>query len=105
MAWVGADRDLPADLGDVEELDAAGAAVIPGFVDCHTHAVWAGDRRADFVARIEGASYAPGGVASTVAATRAAIDEELVGLTHRRLMAMRTAGTTTVEVKSGYGLT
>lgn len=104
VGWVGSDRDLPAGLGDCEELDAAGAAVIPGFVDCHTHAIWAGDRRADFVARLDGATYAPGGIASTVAATRAASDDELVALTRGRLAAMRASGTTTAEVKTGYGL-
>lgn len=105
VTWVGADRDLPAGLGEVKELDAAGAAVIPGFVDCHTHAAWAGERRADFVARLDGGQYAPGGIASTVTATRAASDDDLAELTRGRLAAMLAAGTTTVEVKSGYGLT
>ncbi len=105
VAWAGADRDLPPGVGDLEELDACGAAVIPGFVDCHTHAIWAGDRRADFLARLDAAAYTPEGIASTVAATGAATDEELVGLTHRRLAAMMASGTTTAEVKSGYGLT
>ena len=77
--------------------------MIPGFVDCHTHAVWAGNRRADFTARLDGGAYTPGGIAATVAATRQASDEELVGLTRRRLGAMAGFGTTTVEVKSGYG--
>jgi imidazolonepropionase len=104
VAWVGADRDLPAVLADRPELDAAGAAVLPGFVDCHTHAVWAGDRRADFTARLEGGGHTAGGIAATATATRAADTSELVALTERRLAAMAADGTTTVEIKTGYGL-
>ncbi|HWC35963.1 MAG TPA: imidazolonepropionase [Mycobacteriales bacterium] len=104
VSWVGADRDLPADL-DGEELDAAGAAVIPGFVDCHTHAVWAGDRREDFQARLGGAGYSPGGIHATVAATRAADTVDLLSEATRRIRRMRAEGATTIEVKSGYGLT
>jgi imidazolonepropionase len=74
-------------------------------VDCHTHAVWAGSRRDDFAGRLEGTGYTPAGIASTVAATRAASDEMLAQLAGARLTAMRSDGTTTVEVKSGYGLT
>jgi imidazolonepropionase len=105
VAWTGHDADLPADVGDAPELDAGGAAVLPGFVDCHTHAVWAGSRRADLVGRLSGAPYSPAGIASTVAATRAASYDDLVGLAEKRLVTMRSHGTTTVEVKSGYGLT
>jgi imidazolonepropionase len=105
VAWAGPDRELPAGLAECEELDAAGAAVLPGFVDCHTHAVWAGNRRADLVGRLTGGDYTPAGIASTVAATRAATAEELLELASGRLDAMRRNGTTTVEVKSGYGLT
>jgi imidazolonepropionase len=105
IEWVGADRDLPSGLGDRPELDAAGAAVLPGFVDCHTHAVWAGDRRADFAGRLAGADYTPAGIEATIAATRAASYDELLSLASLRLLAMRQSGTTTVEVKSGYGLT
>jgi imidazolonepropionase len=105
VSWVGADRDLPVDAAGLPELDAAGAAVLPGFVDCHTHAVWAGSRRDDFAGGLDGTGYTPAGIASTVAATRAASDEMLAELAGARLTAMRAGGTTTVEVKSGYGLT
>jgi imidazolonepropionase len=105
VAWVGPDRDLPAGLGDSPELDAGGAAVLPGFVDCHTHAVWAGSRRDDVAGRLEGGGYTPAGIAATVAATRAASYDDLLALAVGRLSAMRAAGTTTVEIKSGYGLT
>ena len=105
VAWAGHDSDLPVGLGDVPELDASGAAVLPGFVDSHTHAVWAGSRRDDFIGRVSGASYTPHGIHSTVAATRAASYDELLALTTERLIEMRRHGTTTVEIKSGYGLT
>jgi imidazolonepropionase len=105
VAWTGPDGDLSGDLADLPELDAGGGAVLPGFVDCHTHAVWAGSRRDDVVGRLSGAPYSPAGIHSTVAATRAATDEELLAACAGRLTTMRANGTTTVEVKSGYGLT
>lgn len=105
VAWTGADRDLPSDIDGIEELDVGGAAVIPGFVDCHTHAVWAGSRRDDFVGRLSGAPYDPGGIMTTVLATRVASDDDLVDRARERMRAMLAHGTTTVEVKSGYGLT
>ncbi|HTR69439.1 MAG TPA: imidazolonepropionase [Mycobacteriales bacterium] len=105
VAWIGADRDLPEGLADHPEYDAAGAAVVPGFVDCHTHAVWAGTRRDDVRARLGGGSYRPAGIVATVDATRAASAEDLHSLTATRLRMMRDNGTTTVEIKSGYGLT
>jgi imidazolonepropionase len=105
ITWVGVERDLPP-MPDVPvpEFNAGGACVLPGFVDAHTHALWAGVRRDDFIARMDGASYAPQGINATVDATRAASDDELRTLALTRLRAMLANGTTTVEVKSGYGL-
>lgn len=101
VAWLGDAADAPpAD----ERLDVAGAAVLPGFVDAHTHLVFAGDRVAEFEARMSGAEYAAGGIRTTVAATRAAGDEVLEAGVVRLLREMRRSGTTTVEIKSGYGL-
>jgi imidazolonepropionase len=91
-------------------LDAAGRTILPGFVDAHTHPVWAGDRGAEIGRRLAGESYAAiaaegGGILSTVRATRAAPDAELEGLVRQRLSRMLSCGTTTAEAKSGYGLT
>jgi imidazolonepropionase len=105
VAWAGPDRDLRGGLGDLPELDAAGAAVIPGLVDCHTHSVWAGSRRDDVVGRLAGASYSPGGIGSTIHATRNASTGELQVLAQQRADTALRHGTTTMEVKSGYGLT
>ena len=105
VEWTGADASMPGELGDLPELDAGGAAVLPGFVDSHTHAVWAGNRREDFIGRVSGADYSPHGINSTVAATREASYDELLALATGRLTEMRRHGTTTVEIKSGYGLT
>lgn len=105
VVWVGAERDLLPSVDELPELDAAGACVLPGFVDSHTHAVWAGTRREEFVARLAGERYDGGGIATTVGATRAAAYDELVELAAGRLRAMRRDGTTTVEVKTGYALT
>ena len=77
----------------------------PGFVDSHSHLVYAGDRAAEFTARMAGTPYDGGGIGVSVAATRAASDDELRGLLRARVAEMRALGTTTVEVKSGYGLT
>lgn len=102
VAWVGRAADAPpAD----EMVDAGGRAVIPGFVDSHSHLVFAGDRAAEFAARMTGTPYAAGGIRTTVAATRAATDEQLTGHVARLVAEMRRQGTTTVEIKSGYGLT
>jgi imidazolonepropionase len=102
VAWTGSRTDAPA--ADIVQ-DVAGAAVIPGFVDSHSHLVFAGDRSAEFEARMTGEPYAAGGIRTTVAATRAATDEQLTVNLARHLAEMRSQGTTTVEVKSGYGLT
>jgi imidazolonepropionase len=102
IAWVGSATRAPA--ADAR-TDLGGRAVVPGFVDSHSHLVFAGDRSAEFAARMAGERYDGGGIASTVAATRAASDAALRALLAGRVAEMRAQGTTTVEVKSGYGLT
>ncbi len=102
VAWVGPAAAAPA--ADAV-LDAAGRAAVPGFVDAHSHLVFAGDRAAEFEARMSGRPYAAGGIRTTVAATRAASDEELAAGAARLAAEMLRQGTTTLEVKSGYGLT
>jgi imidazolonepropionase len=108
IVWVGPERDLgsavEADSG-ARELDAGRRAVLPGLVDCHTHLVFAGDRTHEFAARLRGEPYSAGGVMATVAATRAAPPEELERLALARLDRFLAHGVTTVEAKSGYGLT
>ncbi|WFE38706.1 imidazolonepropionase [Micromonospora sp. WMMD998] len=102
VAWVGPARYAPA--AD-RRLDAGGAAVLPGFVDSHAHLVFAGDRAAEFAARMAGAPYTGGGIRTTVGATRAASDDDLRAAVGRLRAEMLGQGTTTVEIKSGYGLT
>ncbi|MBO0870522.1 MAG: amidohydrolase family protein, partial [Micromonosporaceae bacterium] len=107
VAWVGPARDASgarAPAAD-DRIDARGGTVIPGFVDSHTHLVFAGDRAAEFAARMAGQPYTAGGIASTVAATRAATDEQLRASVRRLAGEARRQGTTTIEIKSGYGLT
>jgi imidazolonepropionase len=113
IVWVGrtaeARRAVAPEPG-ARELDARGRVVLPGFVDPHTHLLFAGSREREFARRLEGASYQEiaaegGGILSTVAATRDATLDELVALARRRLDLVLQHGTTTVEVKSGYGLT
>src|SRR5688500_9386940 len=101
IAWIGSPSDAP----DGERVDVGSALVTPGLVDSHTHLVFAGDRSDEAAARLEGASYTEGGILRTVRATRQADDATLEGLVEARLRAALTAGTTTVECKSGYGLT
>jgi imidazolonepropionase len=107
VAWVGARAQAPA--AD-RTIDAGGSAVIPGFVDSHSHLVFAGDRAPEFAARMAGdAGVVPGGgaggIQTTVAATRAASDKELRATASRLVAEALRQGTTTVEIKSGYGLT
>jgi imidazolonepropionase len=104
--WVGAKGDWSGDAAVT--IDLGGVAVLPGLIDPHTHAVWAGDRLGDFEARVAGATYeeillAGGGIRSTVRATAAASVEELVELARPRVDALLRSGATTIEVKSGYG--
>ena len=102
VAWVGRAQDAPeAD----ERVDCGGASVVPGFVDSHTHLVFEGERSAEFAARMAGEPYTGGGIATTVEATRVAPTERLRSGAARRLAEMTAQGTTTVEIKSGYGLT
>jgi imidazolonepropionase len=112
VAWAGPARAARDAVGRALDgrapdvtVDVGGRAVIPGFVDSHTHLVFAGDRAAEFEARMAGRPYAAGGIRSTVAATRAASDDELRAGLARHLDEAARQGTTTVEVKSGYGLT
>jgi imidazolonepropionase len=110
IAWVGSKRDLPAALpkGCVDN-DVRYALVTPGLIDCHTHLVWAGTRFKEFEQRLQGASYediarAGGGIASTVTATRAASEADLLTLALARAAKYVAEGVTTMEIKSGYGL-
>jgi len=102
IAWVGARAAAPA--ADAV-VDVEGRAVIPGFVDSHAHLVFAGDRGAEFAARMAGSPYTAGGIRSTVAATRAATDDTLRATVVRLTDELLRSGTTTWEIKSGYGLT
>lgn len=109
LAWVGAEADLAKDLRVDAEHDLGGALVTPGLIDAHTHLVYGGERAAEFELRLQGASYeeiarAGGGIRSTVAATRAATDEALFASAAERARALMAEGVTTIEIKSGYGL-
>jgi len=103
IAWVGGAD--PAPEAETDVLDAAGRAVIPGFVDSHTHLVFGGDRADEFAARMAGQAYAAGGIRRTVAATRAATDDELRARLKALVAELHAQGTTTFEVKTGYDLT
>jgi imidazolonepropionase len=111
IAWVGRARDLPGEPRALARVvhDVGGRWVTPGLIDCHTHLVFAGDRAREFELRLQGATYeeiarAGGGIVSTVAATRAAGEGDLVRQSARRLERLLEEGVTTVEIKSGYGL-
>ena len=104
VTWTGPGSAIPEGTpGPI--LDAGGRAVLPGFVDAHTHLVFAGDRTDEFDARMRGQAYAAGGIRSTVEATRAATDDELADRSRVLADEALRSGTTTLEVKSGYGLT
>jgi imidazolonepropionase len=111
VRWIGDMRDLPAEFTAAisEQHDLDGACVTPGLIDCHTHLVYAGNRAREFELRLQGATYeeiarAGGGIRSTVVATRAASEDELLALALPRARALMSEGVTTLEVKSGYGL-
>jgi imidazolonepropionase len=110
IAWVGSMADIPAAYRNLASQDAKGRLVTPGLIDCHTHAVHAGHRAVEFELRLQGASYeeiarAGGGILSTVSATCAASEDDLLALAMPRIAQLIASGATTVEVKSGYGLT
>ncbi len=111
LAWVGPDAALPplARAQLAQEHDLHGALVTPGLVDCHTHLIYGGQRAHEFEMRLNGATYeeiarAGGGIRATVAATRAAGDAELFAAAERRARVLMAEGVTTLEIKSGYGL-
>jgi imidazolonepropionase len=108
IAWLGPETALPHRDARAH-LDGGGGWLTPGLIDCHTHLVFGGDRAAEFERRLQGVSYeeiarAGGGIASTVAATRAASTAELLGAARTRLVRLMAEGVTTIEIKSGYGL-
>jgi imidazolonepropionase len=109
IAWVGPDDGVPRDLRVDAEHDLDGALVTPGLVDCHTHLIYGGERAREFEQRLQGATYeaiarAGGGIRSTVAATRAASDAALFASASARARTLIAGGVTTLEIKSGYGL-
>jgi imidazolonepropionase len=109
IVFAGAATDAPAGLGTHDVIDCEGRWITPGLIDCHTHLVHGGDRAGEFEMRLAGASYediarSGGGIISTVRATRAASQEELIASALPRLNALIAEGVTTVEIKSGYGL-
>lgn len=110
IAWFGPRGQCPASAAGAQMVDARGGCVIPGLIDCHTHAVFAGTREREWVQKIEGKSYleilqSGGGIHTTVAAVRKATLDELVATARPRLQRMMNCGVTTIEIKSGYGLT
>jgi imidazolonepropionase len=105
IEWAGPAGSPAAPAPRATDLDLAGAALIPGFVDSHNHLVFAGDRAQEYEARMRGLPYSAGGIKATVAATRAASDATLRALLGRHVAEALAHGTTTLEIKSGYGLT
>jgi imidazolonepropionase len=110
IAWAGPMADLPAEYTGLPSHDCQGRLVTPGLIDCHTHAVFAGHRAVEFELRLKGASYeeiarAGGGILSTVTATRTASEDDLLAKALTRVDQLIASGATTIEVKSGYGLT
>lgn len=108
-SWIGSDKKLPAKYKKMKSVDATGRLVTPGLIDCHTHAMFAGSRADEFFARLQGDSYQTiakrgGGIQKTVNQTAAASDKELLELTKKHLDSFQSYGVTTVEIKSGYGL-
>ncbi|NMD54729.1 MULTISPECIES: imidazolonepropionase [Tsukamurella] len=104
VQWVGPSSRVP-DGAAAARIDVEGRAVLPGFVDSHSHTVFGGDRAEEFAARMTGAAYGAGGIRTTIAATRAASDEALAANTARLAAEARAQGTTTLEIKTGYGQT
>src|SRR5215469_14454243 len=109
IVFAGAKADAPAGLDAAERTDCEGRWITPGLVDCHTHLVYGGNRAEEFELRLAGASYEEiarrgGGIVSTVKATRAASEGELVSAAQSRLDRLIAEGVTTIEIKSGYGL-
>ena len=109
IAWIGANADLPAQYRTLEPQDLQGRLLTPAPLDCHTHVVFGGNRAAEFEQRLQGATYAEiaragGGILSTVTATRAATLESLIAQALPRIDALLAEGTSTIEIKSGYGL-
>jgi imidazolonepropionase len=109
IVWVGSEGDIPRDAKPQQEFDLQGALLTPGLIDAHTHLVYGGDRAAEFEQRLQGASYEEiarqgGGITSTVAATRSASDDALFASAQQRARTLMAEGVTTIEIKSGYGL-
>ncbi|MBN9671910.1 imidazolonepropionase [Roseibium aggregatum] len=109
IAWAGKAADLPQCFANIPAEDQGGSLITPGLIDCHTHVIFGGDRAKEFEMRLQGASYedvarAGGGIVSTVTATRAASEDELLAAALPRVDALIGEGVTTLEIKSGYGL-
>ena len=104
IMWVGQASDVPAEYADAQVIDCGNRAVLPGWVDSHTHMIFDGNRAAEFEARMAGSDYAAGGIAVTMEATRSAGAQRLEQLLIERIQAGYAGGTTTFVTKTGYGL-